>query len=210
MPYGSILYGEEENVRNAYIEANNTLSQALGALDSKPEEAKPLLLTAYNQYRVVGLLMPFYAIKKDKRSDITQRYLKTLDLLATVINTLAKTVAVPVASEPWYSDGLVWKHLGKMGHALAQAECGKQTAARSENWHLAKFQELAGKFRDMKDAEKNKVFGAKAAGFKQAWMLEASEIRPSEFMFLHFAEESTGSAAPTEEYEVICVATEVP
>lgn len=209
MPYESVLYGRDDELRDRFGRNNEALASALSRVEVEtPAKMRDELTRIHYEYRWIGMVMPFYAVKKEKQADIIQRYLSAEDSLARSIRTLGLLTVTPTPTNAWRYKGLVWVGFGKMPLPRAQEDaCNTlaKTVRGANGWHVPEFHELAGVYADIKDPKVNQVFGEQAASWREVWTSTQNQTNPGFFDYIDFQTGKTGAARQSEPYQIVCV-----
>jgi hypothetical protein len=203
LPFGTVWANDEEIVRSKYRDASKQLSKAVQNWETQNALAKDALKEALLGYRTAGLLLPFYAIDKERREGVVQRYLKAEDNLFMLLGG-GITPPPPPTDKDWPNRGLVWKWTGKkLAFADAVRHCDSLPPVDGKAWVVPTLNNYSPSLREMKAPAKNPVFAVEVAKAK-AWSLDAGSST-GKYQMVDFQIEDTFEASESELLSVICV-----
>jgi hypothetical protein len=203
--YDEVVYTQREILRQKFKAALANLEKAIAMVETERGKAKGEVETGITEFRRFNLMMPYYAIPLEKRTEFLDQIMSAENFLIVALAQWDGDPIVVLPSTPtWKAKGLAWKAIGVFSITEAKSKCSAIREDKTTAWRVPELFELNDNFKDMKNPEINKDFGEDASKFNDVWTSSAGP-ESGTFRYKNFRTESMGWGDGATPRQVVCI-----
>lgn len=203
--YDEVVYTQREILRQKFKAAQASLDRAINLVEGDRGKAKGEAESGITEFRRFNLMMPYYAIPLEKRTEFLDQAMAAENFIIVALAGWESGPIVVVPLTPTYkARGLAWKSIGVFSINEAKSKCSAINEDKTASWRLPELFELNDNFKDMKNPELNKAFGEDAAKFNDVWSSSPGP-EAATFRYKNFRNENMGWGDGATPRQIVCV-----